>query len=127
MKILKITYWSSTIILALLFAMNVFMYFTKNPQIVAGINALGYPLYLLNILGVAKILGIIALLFPKFPRLKEWAYAGFTFDLVGAMWSHMANNDTSSIILVLIYLILLATSYVSMRKLQPKVQPKLVK
>ena len=118
MKILKITYWTTTIILVFLFAMNVFMYFTKNPQIIAGINTLGYPLYLLNILGVAKILGIIALLIPKFFRLKEWAYAGFTFDLVGAMWSHIAVGDTSSIAFVFVFIVLLVVSYATMRKLQ---------
>ena len=120
MKILKIIYWTSTVILALVFAMNVFMYFTRNPQIVAGIESLGYPLYLLDILGIAKLLGIIALLFPKFPRLKEWAYAGFTFDLVGAMWSHIAAGDTSSIPFVSVFVALLAISYLTRRKLGPR-------
>ncbi|MEL6899158.1 MAG: DoxX family protein [Planctomycetota bacterium] len=48
------------------------------------ITGLGYPVYLMSILGVAKILGVIALFIPRMPLLKEWAYAGFTFDLLGA-------------------------------------------
>lgn len=119
MKTLKITYWTSTIILSLLFLMNIFMYFTRDPKIVAGIDALGYPLYLLDILGVAKIIGIIILLVPKFPRLKEWAYAGFVIDLIGAIWSHIAIGDTSSISFILMFVMILAVSYVAMRKLEP--------
>ena len=57
------------------------------------ITALGYPEYLMTILGVAKILGVVALLIPKTPLLKEWAYAGFTFDLLGAAASHAFIGD----------------------------------
>ena len=57
------------------------------------IAALGYPEYLMTILGVAKILGVIALLAPGFPLLKEWAYAGFTFDMLGASASHAFVSD----------------------------------
>lgn len=55
---------------------------------------LGYPHYLLTLLGVLKIMGVITILAPCFPRLKEWAYAGFTFDLVGATYSHMMVKDS---------------------------------
>jgi uncharacterized membrane protein YphA (DoxX/SURF4 family) len=54
---------------------------------------LGYPTYLLPFIGIAKILGVIAILVPGFPRLKEWAYAGLVFDLVGAFYSHIAVGD----------------------------------
>src|SRR5690554_125542 len=54
------------------------------------VTQLGYPLYLLSILGVWKILGVIAILIPKFPLLKEWAYAGFFFAMSGAFISHLA-------------------------------------
>jgi uncharacterized membrane protein YphA (DoxX/SURF4 family) len=53
-------------------------------------NQLGYPLYMLPFIGVAKLLGVIALLVPGFPRLKEWAYAGLFFDLTGAVYSALA-------------------------------------
>jgi len=55
---------------------------------------LGYPLYLLTILGIWKILGVIAVLIPKFSLLKEWAYAGFFFAMTGAMISHIIMGDS---------------------------------
>ena len=54
---------------------------------------LGYPLYFLSLLGIWKILGVIAVLLPKFPLLKEWAYAGFFFSMTGAIYSHIAKGD----------------------------------
>ena len=56
---------------------------------------LGYPLYLLTILGIWKILGVIAVLAPRFPLLKEWAYAGFFFAMSGAVISHIAVGDSA--------------------------------
>jgi len=63
------------------------------------ITKLHYPLYLLTILGTWKILGVIAILIPKFPLLKEWAYAGFFFVMSGAAISHLAvgQNFTEAI------------------------------
>ena len=63
------------------------------PPGVYGITQLGYPVYFLTILGVWKILGVVAVLIPKFPRLKEWAYAGFFFIMSGAIFSHIAVGD----------------------------------
>ena len=54
---------------------------------------LGYPLYFLKILGVWKLLGVVAVLVPRFPLLKEWAYAGFFFSMTGAVFSHFAVGD----------------------------------
>ncbi len=77
------------------------------------ITALGYPEYLMTILGVAKILGVIALLIPKTPLLKEWAYAGFTFDLLGASASHAFVGDPiPQIVVPLVVLAIAVTSYV---------------
>ena len=76
------------------------------------ISALGYPEYLMTILGVAKLLGVVALLMPRFPLLKEWAYAGFTFDLLGASASHAFVRDpTMETALPLIILGIAAASY----------------
>lgn len=86
----KIIYWIVTIFLAMgMTAGGVQQMFQ-----IGGYNKivtdLGYPLYLLTILGVWKILGVIAILIPKFPLLKEWAYAGFFFAMSGAFISHLA-------------------------------------
>ena len=65
-------------------------------------NQLGYPLYMLPFLGVAKLLGIIALLIPGFPRIKEWAYAGLFFDLTGAVYSGLAVGGFDPLMLVML-------------------------
>jgi uncharacterized membrane protein YphA (DoxX/SURF4 family) len=57
---------------------------------------LGYPLYLLTILGIWKILGVIAMLVPRFPLVKEWVYAGFFFAMSGAIISHIAVGDSAT-------------------------------
>ena len=62
------------------------------PQVREVIDRLGYPRYVLTILGVWKLLGTIALVIPRFPRLKEWAYAGAVFDLTGAIVSYLASG-----------------------------------
>jgi hypothetical protein len=63
-------------------------------QMVASMAHLGYPLYFARILGVWKLLGVLAIVSPRRPRLKEWAYAGFTFDLSGATVSHLVSGDS---------------------------------
>jgi DoxX-like family len=72
---------------------------------------LGYPIYFLNIIGVWKILGVIAILSPRFKLLKEWAYAGFFFVMSGALVSHIASGD--SVIAVAPALVLLSLIVVS--------------
>jgi hypothetical protein len=65
------------------------------PDLVAGITALGYPVYFIVLIGVWKLLGGVAILTPGLPRLKEWAYAGMFFDLTGAAVSHLAMRSPS--------------------------------
>ena len=96
----KIIYWISTIWLALgMVSTGIVQLFRVKaegavaPPGVYGITYLGYPIYFLTILGVWKILGVVALLIPKFALLKEWAYAGFFFLMSGAIFSHIALGD----------------------------------
>jgi hypothetical protein len=63
--------------------------------VVQGFKPLGYPVYFISLIGVWKVLGVIALLIPKFPLVKEWAYAGIFFTMTGAVISHIASNDVS--------------------------------
>jgi uncharacterized membrane protein YbaN (DUF454 family) len=88
----KIAYWITTGILAAVLGVLGVINLWAPPDMVAMFASLGYPEYLSGILGVAKLLAMIAILVPSFPRLKEWAYAGVTFDLVGAAWSHAASG-----------------------------------
>ena len=67
---------------------------------------LGYPLYLLTIIGIWKILGVIAILIPRFALLKEWAYAGFFFVMSGALFSHLVKQDPIMDILPSVFLLI---------------------
>lgn len=89
----KIIYWIATIWLSLGMLSTGIVQLIQMEEEVASMNALGYPVYVLSILGTWKILGTIAILIPKFPRLKEWAYAGFFFVMTGAIISHIAVGD----------------------------------
>jgi len=90
MKKLKIFYWIFTGLLAAGIGVGAIFDAINDPEAVAYITQLGYPAYIAPFLGVAKILGVIAILVPGFNRLKEWAYAGIVFDLLGATYSSAA-------------------------------------
>lgn len=108
----KIIYWIATIWLALGIVSTAIVQLIKMPDGVEAVTRLGYPAYLLTILGVWKILGVVAVLIPKFPRLKEWAYAGFFFAMSGAAISHIIIGDPiSEIFPSLLLLILTAVSW----------------
>jgi uncharacterized membrane protein YphA (DoxX/SURF4 family) len=94
MKSVKIAYWIFTILLFGLMLMSAIGSFFPNPEGIAMMEHLGYPYNVLTLLSIAKILGIIAILVPGFPRLKEWAYAGFCFDLIGALYAALAAGDS---------------------------------
>ncbi len=89
----KIIYWISTIWLSLGMTSTGIVQLIRIQEEVDVITNLGYPAYILTILGVWKILGVIAVLIPKFPLVKEWAYAGFFFVMSGAVFSHLAVGD----------------------------------
>jgi uncharacterized membrane protein YphA (DoxX/SURF4 family) len=91
----KIIYWIATIWLALGMLSTGIVQLLKMKEEVVLFTQLGYPLYFLTILGIWKILGVVAVLIPKFTLLKEWAYAGFFFAMSGAVFSHLAVRDNS--------------------------------
>lgn len=94
----KIIYWIATIWLALGMTSTGIVQMIQQKEEVDMITALGYPLHFIMILGVWKILGVIAVLIPKFPLVKEWAYAGFFFNMTGAFIAHLAMSDDFSLI-----------------------------
>lgn len=106
-KTKKITYWVSTTFLSFGMLAGGIQQMLQTGGYNEIVTQLGYPLYLLSILGTWKILGVIAILIPKKPLLKEWAYAGFFFVMSGATISHLAIGQAitealPSIILLLV-------------------------
>lgn len=88
-----IVYWAATALLVFELVLGGIWDVLRVPHVRVVIERLGYPLYFLLILGVWKLLGAVALVIPRFPRLKEWAYAGVVFNLTGALVSHIASGD----------------------------------
>lgn len=89
----RIGYWILTVLLALWLVPSGILDLLGVPAFVKILNHLGYPPYVAYILGTGKLLGIAAILYPRTRLLREWAYAGITFDLIGAFVSHAASHD----------------------------------
>jgi uncharacterized membrane protein YphA (DoxX/SURF4 family) len=90
MKTKSIAYWTTTILVAFFMSGGIAQVAQVKATVDGFVHILGYPPYFVTILGVWKVLGAIAILVPRFPRLKEWAYAGIFFDLMGAAWSNVS-------------------------------------
>ncbi|WP_339697094.1 DoxX family protein [uncultured Roseivirga sp.] len=91
----KIIFWVSTIWLSLGMLSTGIVQLIRMEEEVDMMTNLGYPIYFLTILGIWKILGVTAVLLPKFPLIKEWAYAGFFFTMSGAVISHIAVGGSA--------------------------------
>ena len=122
----KIIYWTATGWLALGMLSTGIVQILKMDEEVRNITQLGYPAYFLTILGIWKMLGVAAILIPKFPLLKEWAYAGFFFAMSGATISRiLAGNPMTEIFPSLLLLVLTLISWYfrpAERKLIPVTQ-----
>ena len=105
-------YWVATILGPASFVIGGYLHLTRDPQVMTTLAHLGYPPYFATIMGVWKLLGAIAIVAPGFPRLKEWAYAGFFFDLTGAAATRAFVGDgVVDIIAPLAFLALVAASW----------------
>lgn len=109
----KIAYWVSTGLVAVQSLIAAFVYLSGNTQAVQGFAQVGYPQQLRIILGIAKPLGAIALLVPGLPKLKEWAYSGFTFAWISAFVAHYLAKEGPKAFAPLVLLLILAISYVT--------------
>ncbi|MUV02293.1 DoxX family protein [Flavobacterium rakeshii] len=105
----KIIYWIATIWLALGMLSTGIVQLLKTEDEVTKITQLGYPVYILTILGIWKILGVVVILLPKIPVIKEWAYAGFFFTMTGAVVSHLVSGSPAGELFGPILLIVLTT------------------
>ncbi|MEO8085426.1 MAG: DoxX family protein [Bacteroidota bacterium] len=107
----KIIYWIATIWLALGLLSTGAVQLFKGKEGAGGLDSvtqLGYPAYILTLLGVLKMLAVIVLLIPKFPLLKEWTYAGVCFMMTGAIFSHIASGNSFPEILPSLLILILA-------------------
>ena len=95
MKIKLIGYWATTAFLAFAVLSGGAAELAHRRDNVEGLVLLGYPVYFATIIGFWKVLGGITVLAPRFPRLKEWAYAGIFFNMTGAAASHAASGDAA--------------------------------
>ena len=96
MKKIRIFYWITTILFSLLMVFSSVSSMMNAAQAEAFFVTIQMPAYLIPFLSVAKLLGVIAILVPGFKRLKEWAYAGLTFDLIGAVYCNHAVGKTAA-------------------------------
>jgi hypothetical protein len=106
-------YWVTTGIIAALMVFGGIMDIRLPPEMLEGARHLGYPTYFFGGLGVAKLLGVVSLVQPRLRTLQEWAYAGFTFDLIGATVTHVSVGDSAAHFMTpVVFLVVLAASYV---------------
>lgn len=116
MKRTNIIYWVVTALLALQTLAAGIMYFT-NPEVALGFGHLGFPDYLRQELGIAKVFAALVIILPMVPlRLKEWAYAGLTITFLSAFIAHATVDGASTGIAPLVSLVLLAISYIYLHK-----------
>jgi len=117
-KALKIIYWIATSVFVVGLSWSAIQYLVEAPKMVATITGLGYPVYFMKLLGVAKLLGVVAIVIGRFETLKEWAYAGFTFNLIAASVSHLASGDPAwKATVPLAFLAVLMVSYAAWKRL----------
>jgi len=93
MKRKDIIYWTATAFVTLVLGISGILAALHATSMMKGIGHLGYPAYFTNILAVGKIFGLIVFLAPGMPRLKEWAYAGFSITILSACYSHYSSGD----------------------------------
>ena len=118
---MKIAYWIFTGLIAALMIVSAIPDMLVIDEAVKIFEHLGYPRYLLPFIGIAKLLGAAAILQPWFRGLKEWAYAGITFDLIGALYSHLAVGDPIQFLIPpILGLVFVGGSYLLLRKLESR-------
>lgn len=91
----KIIYWIATLWLALGMTSTGIVQLLKTPEEIDLMTRVGFPVYFLTLIGIWKLLGVAAVLSPKFPLLKEWAYAGFFFNMSGAVFAHAVTGGSA--------------------------------
>jgi uncharacterized membrane protein YphA (DoxX/SURF4 family) len=111
-RVRSIAYWICTMLIVFILGSGGVADVMRIEPVVEGMTHLGYPVYFCVILGIWKVLGAVMLVIPRFPRLKEWAYAGTVFNLTGAAASHLAvGDDTMKVVIPLVFTALALVSW----------------
>ncbi|MEM6865804.1 MAG: DoxX family protein [Bacteroidota bacterium] len=118
MKGIKIAYWASTVLLTAIMCFSAYNYFFNNVMIRGFFEAMGYPIYLIYPMAIAKILGLIAIWGNFSKWLKEWAYAGFFFNAILAFFAHVMISDGQQLGAFLAFIFVL-TSYLTGKRIRP--------
>ena len=113
MKTKIITYWISTLLVVLVMTISGLLAVTHAPPMMRALAHLGYPAYLSNLLGAAKLTGVCVMLAPGWLRLKEWAYAGFGITIISAVYSHLNSGDGLMALDPLFFFAMLIISYLT--------------
>lgn len=116
-KSARIAAWITTGVFAAMMTVSGILFIVGPQPLLVALEQLGYPAYFLKLLGMAKLLGVVALLWPRMPRLREWATAGFTFDLLAGIASHVASGSAAHSGQAVFALGLLLTSYFLRRRM----------
>jgi len=123
MKKLSTWYWIATIIFALMMLMDGFGGVTQQEAGKEVLRHLGYPMYLLIIVGIAKLLGALAIVQQKFVAIKEWAFAGFAINFIGAFASRAFVGDGAGLLIPpLVALVIMFIPYILWKKMQTNVK-----
>jgi len=113
----SIVAWAATGLFAAVMALSGAAFLAGPPPVVATLRHLGYPDYFRSLLGIAKLLGVAAILVPRLSALREWAYAGFAFVMLGAVASHLSSGEPPAKALPALFVLgLLLTSYLLRRR-----------
>jgi hypothetical protein len=122
----QIWYWIITAILSVCIFSGGLFQAMQSKQVLQGFKPLGYPTYFISLIGIWKMLGVIAILIPNFKLLKEWAYAGIFFTMTGAVISHIASDDVKvqiiSPIVLAVFTVLSWYLRPANRKISPVIQ-----
>jgi uncharacterized membrane protein YphA (DoxX/SURF4 family) len=109
----RVAYWGATGLVTIVPLLAAVAYLTTSPEAVENFRHVGYPQQLRVLLGIGKLAGAIVLLLPRLPRLKEWAYAGFTFMWIAATVAHYLAGDKPLFLLPVALIAALSVSYVT--------------
>lgn len=111
MKTKAIAYWIATSFVALILAVSGLMAVVHDPRMMVALAHLGYPKYFANLLGTAKLIGVLVLLVPGIPKLKEWAYVGSAITVLSGAYSHLLSGDGLAALDPLVTFVALIVSY----------------